>query len=78
MMESRWDSAANQKVAVLASGAGRFAKGARCKPHPSFYILSSAFPLSAQGEELVAGLFDAIFHSPPVVQRALGLLLAES
>jgi hypothetical protein len=29
-----------------------------------------------QGEELVAGLLDAIFHSQPVEQRALGLLLA--
>ena len=30
-----------------------------------------------QGEELVAGLFDPVFHSQPVEQRALGLLLAE-
>ena len=29
-----------------------------------------------QGEELVAGLFDAVSHSQPVEQRALGLLLA--
>ena len=29
-----------------------------------------------QGEELVAGLFDGVFHSQPVEQRALGLLLA--
>jgi hypothetical protein len=29
-----------------------------------------------QGEELVAGLFDAVFHSQPVEQSALGLLLA--
>jgi len=28
-----------------------------------------------QGEELVAGLFDAVFHAQPVEQRALGLLL---
>ena len=28
-----------------------------------------------QGEELVAGLFYAVFHSQPVEQRALGLLL---
>ena len=29
-----------------------------------------------QGEKLVAGLFDRIFHPKPVEQRALGLLLA--
>ena len=29
-----------------------------------------------QGEKLVAGLFDPVFHSQPVEQRALGLLLA--
>jgi hypothetical protein len=28
-----------------------------------------------QGEKLVAGLFDPIFHPQPVEQRALGLLL---
>ena len=28
------------------------------------------------GEKLVAGLFDGVFHSQPVEQRALGLLLA--
>ena len=28
------------------------------------------------GEELVAGLFDPVFHSQPVEQRALGLPLA--
>ena len=27
------------------------------------------------GEQLVAGLFDAVFHPQPVEQRALGLLL---
>jgi hypothetical protein len=27
------------------------------------------------GEELVAGLFDGVFHPQPVEQRALGLLL---
>ena len=29
-----------------------------------------------QGEKLVAGLFDCVFHPKPVEQRALGLLLA--
>ena len=29
-----------------------------------------------RGEKLVAGLFDGVFHSQPVEQRALGLLLA--
>lgn len=29
-----------------------------------------------EGEKLIAGLFDVVFHSQPVQQRALGLLLA--
>ena len=29
-----------------------------------------------QGEKLVTGLFDRVFHTQPVEQRALGLLLA--
>ena len=31
-----------------------------------FFILPSAFPLSGQGKELVAGFFDAVFHSQTV------------
>src|ERR1022692_2335215 len=77
MMESLWDSTLQVKPwARLTFGAGRFATSGRCKPHSSFCILPCAFPLSGQGEELVAGLFDAVFHSQPVEQSALGLLLA--
>src|ERR1035438_129775 len=77
MMESLWDSTLQVKPwARLTFGAGRFATSGRCKPHSSFCILPCAFPLSGQGEELVAGLFDAVFHSQPVEQRALCLLLA--
>jgi hypothetical protein len=74
MMESRWDSTLLVKPwARLASGSGRFATSARCKPHSSFYVLPSAFPLSGHGEELVAGLFDAVLHSQYVEQLALAL-----